>query len=125
MPLLWFNHLYLGQPVLNAAATLYSLFDVIRLPATMDQAIQGGLPPPPGVKPDFVHPYTVQPFIKLCLALCIGLSTVFVWLRMYTKLFITRTPAWEDCEYCCPTKFSLLKMDRYFCSCLGTVPTEG
>lgn len=31
-------------------------------------------------------------------ALCLTLSSICIGLRMYSKLFIMKTPGWEDCE---------------------------
>ncbi|KAM0798522.1 hypothetical protein BDR22DRAFT_808975 [Usnea florida] len=54
--------------------------------------------PPPGVLPDFHNPSNLNVFVALTIALCVTFATVAVLLRMYTKVFILRALAWEDCR---------------------------
>lgn len=56
-----------------------------------------GMPPPPGVTSDFVHPYSLQSYNSITVAICMTLSTLFVAMRMYTNARITKTLNWEDC----------------------------
>ena len=55
--------------------------------------------PPPGVTPDFNHPPNLAFYVPLTVTLCIGLSTLAIFMRMYTKLFLIRSRALEDCKY--------------------------
>ena len=57
--------------------------------------------PPPGVTPNFHDPPNLDAFIALTLAVCVTFSTLAVLLRMYTKVFILRALAWEDCRSLC------------------------
>lgn len=59
--------------------------------------IVGGLPPPPGVHPNFVHPYSLQKYNIVCQAVCLPISTIFVLARMYTKTRILPPLGAEDC----------------------------
>ena len=54
--------------------------------------------PPPGVLPDFHNPSNLNVFVALTISLCVTFATVAVLLRMYTKVFILRALAWEDCR---------------------------
>ena len=53
--------------------------------------------PPAGGISNFHDPPNLDLFVALTLALCIGTGTLAVALRMYTKVFILRVLAWEDC----------------------------
>ena len=54
--------------------------------------------------------------------ICIGVSTICISMRMYSKLALTRSPGWEDCMY---TSWSivydclLIVVYSYVCSGLG------
>ena len=60
--------------------------------------IAGGLPPPSGVVPDFAHPYSLQKYGVATQVVCLITTTVLVFLRMYAKVFITKTLGYEDCK---------------------------
>ena len=53
--------------------------------------------PPAGVVPDFDNPANLDNYATVCNALGIAFATVAVVLRIYTKVFILRVLAWEDC----------------------------
>lgn len=55
--------------------------------------------PPPGVEPNFVDPPNLEHIFILVLTLCVSFSAIAVFLRMYTKLFILRKVAFEDCRF--------------------------
>lgn len=55
--------------------------------------------PPAGVIPNFHNPPNLDVFVALTIALCVTFATLAVLLRMYTKVFILRALAWEDCRY--------------------------
>lgn len=67
---------------------------------TTNPLLGPGLEPPPGVIPNFTNPPDTQrtAFI-VTLVLCLSVTSVFVPLRLYTKLFIVKKPQWEDCKY--------------------------
>lgn len=58
------------------------------------------LPPPPGVIPNFVNPYSEAQSGIIENVICIILTTTIVWVKMYTKVFVMRDSGWEDCR--CP-----------------------
>ena len=84
----------------------------------MSQSIKGGLPPPPGVVPNFINPPSEQPVIITVQVLCLVSSTAFVAARVYTKARILRTLGWDDCESlvfdCVSSRSSNLTFVRYF-----------
>ena len=55
-----------------------------------------GLPPPPGVTPDFFSPFTLEPYNILSVAGCTIITTTMVFLRLYTKKFVIKRMSWED-----------------------------
>lgn len=61
-------------------------------------SIIGGLPPPPGVTPNFVNPESLHSEWVLMMSMCLTFTTIFVFLRMYTKLVIIKSHGWEDCK---------------------------
>lgn len=83
-----------------------------------------GLLPPPGVTPNFVNPYN-QNKITICLiAVCLPITTFFVFIRMYTKIRLIKSHAWEDCEFLLDAKSDLgHRTDfihyRHIVPCLG------
>ena len=63
----------------------------------LDASMLPGLAPPPGVTPDFVHPYSLRgPFIGM-FAFYLAITAITTALRMYTKLYITKNLGWGDC----------------------------
>lgn len=55
--------------------------------------------PPAGAIPNFYNPPNLDVFVALTITLCVTFGTLAVVLRMYTKIFILRALAWEDCEH--------------------------
>lgn len=56
-------------------------------------------PPPSGVLLSFDNPPNLNSEIIFTLTLCMAITTIAVLMRMYTKLFLIRSMAYEDCEY--------------------------
>ncbi|MCJ1471167.1 hypothetical protein MMC07_009815, partial [Pseudocyphellaria aurata] len=56
----------------------------------------GGLPPPPGVTPNFVDPYSLRRFFILTFVMCVTVTTIFILVRAYTKTYIIKAHEWED-----------------------------
>ncbi|MCJ1272213.1 hypothetical protein MMC22_012121 [Lobaria immixta] len=56
----------------------------------------GGMPPPPGVTPNFENPESVSGQAHLVFVMCLVFSTMFVMLRMFTRLILFKTHGWED-----------------------------
>ena len=65
----------------------------------MVPALMGALPPPPGVKPNFVDPENFHPAMIATIVFCLALTTLLTVARVYTKLFISKTHGWDDCKY--------------------------
>lgn len=60
---------------------------------------QAAAPPPPGVEPNFDHPSGDANFwLKFTQFLCIPVVTIFVALRMYSKIFVLHEFYMEDCK---------------------------
>lgn len=59
----------------------------------------GGLPPPPGITPDFVNPYSTADTLRAIGATCIVLTTLTTATRLYTKCYIIKARGWEDCMW--------------------------
>lgn len=55
-----------------------------------------GLKPPPNVIPNLINPPTKQHINLLCQVTCLTLSSLFVLIRMYTKIYVMGTHGWED-----------------------------
>jgi len=55
--------------------------------------------PPAGVLPNFNAPSDLNKLFIATLILCISFSTSAILLRTYTKIFLIRSVAYEDCEY--------------------------
>ena len=58
--------------------------------------------PPVGVIPNLNDPPDLDTYVILTISVCMTLATVAVLLRMYTKISITRSLAYEDCKWLCP-----------------------
>ena len=56
------------------------------------------LAPPAGVIPNFQNPDNLNNFVIPTITLCLTFTTVAVGIRMYTKAFIIRNTALDDCE---------------------------
>lgn len=55
-----------------------------------------GLKPPPNVIPNLINPPTKQHINLICQVTCLTLGSVFVLVRLYTKICVMRTSGWED-----------------------------
>ncbi|KAL8730733.1 MAG: hypothetical protein Q9181_004571 [Wetmoreana brouardii] len=63
----------------------------------VDPTKVGASPPPPGVTPNLVDPYSQSDFVVATVIVCLIVATPLCWARMYTRIFITRQPDWDDC----------------------------
>ena len=61
-----------------------------------------GLQPPPGVRPNFVNPENYQNGIIAALTVFLTIATIFTAAKLYTRAFIVKSIAWEDCKYSLP-----------------------
>ena len=48
-----------------------------------------------------IYPDSKQKYTTVAVAVTVPLTTIFVFLRVYTKLRITRNVGWDDCTYTC------------------------
>jgi hypothetical protein len=55
-------------------------------------------PPPPGVKPNFVNPESRAYQARITIAVCSAVMLLFVGVRVYALLVITRKWAADDCK---------------------------
>lgn len=70
-----------------------------QMPYSTTNTTIGGLPPPPGVIPNFVNPYSRGWLIILTIVICLTLTTLLIGIRICTKFLITKSHGWEDCKY--------------------------
>ena len=54
------------------------------------------LQPPPHVMPDFVNPPSQRGVNLACNILCLTVATLCVLIRLHTKIFIQKSPGWDD-----------------------------
>lgn len=66
--------------------------------ATFTPTVIGALPPPPGVTPNFVNPYSIGEGLKAAGILFVILTTLSTAIRLHTKFWIIKTHGWEDCK---------------------------
>ncbi|KAI3401820.1 hypothetical protein diail_8198 [Diaporthe ilicicola] len=66
-----------------------SLYDPSMFPA---------LAPPPGVLPNFNNPATRAPAARIVICITLSVMILFVSLRIYTKIFVTRLFGVDDCK---------------------------
>ena len=58
-----------------------------------------GLPPPPGITPNFVDPYSRWRLYTVTISITLVVTTLLVLMRTYTKYAINKFGLrWEDCE---------------------------
>ena len=69
-------------------------------PQQLQQLLNGPAEkPPPGVLPNFNDPSNLDTAFIITLTFCITFATLAFLLRIYTKIFLIRSVAYEDCEY--------------------------
>lgn len=59
--------------------------------------VVGALPPPPGIVPNFVDPYSIADTAKAVSVLFVVLTTLTTAIRLYTKFCIFKAHGWADC----------------------------
>ena len=78
--------------------------------------------PPAGVMPNFDDPPNLDTVVAVALTLCVTFATSAVFTRMYTKRFLIRAWAYEDCETLAPfplKSIAPLIDDRRSCNRMG------
>ena len=68
---------------------------------SLDHAVVSAAIPPDGVLPNFVNPTTRDTEMYVGIGVCIGLTLIFVPLRLYVKLVVTHMWGWDDGAYSC------------------------
>lgn len=58
-----------------------------------------GPPPSPDVIPNFDNPHSTAGVATAVIILFTILMLLFVIVRMYTKLFVSRSRGWDDCMF--------------------------
>lgn len=53
--------------------------------------------PPPGTISNFDNPPTERAEGEVTMVICMVLGAIFIALRIYTKVFITKMYGWDDC----------------------------
>ena len=76
--------------------------------------------PPAGVLPNLEHPASRAMEAYVAMGICIGITLVFLVLRLYTKLCITHLWGWDDGESPCSGHL-LWKLRRPVACVLGWV----
>ena len=54
--------------------------------------------PPPGVIPNYIDPPSRGWETILVVTVCLTLMVPFFLVRMYSRIFVTRSLGWDDCE---------------------------
>lgn len=54
--------------------------------------------PPPGVIPDFDHPYSLNGYVLVTQIICFAVVPFFVVSRLYASFFIIHRVGIEECE---------------------------
>lgn len=65
-------------------------------PALFD--VTPALQPPQNVTPNFENLENIFVLARLALGLCLGLSSVAIILRVWTRFFIMKAHGWDDCK---------------------------
>ena len=68
-------------------------------PSSIDYAYTGALTPPPSIMPHFYAFDGKQTTIIAISVIFITLPTIFVGLRLWTKLRISKDMGWDDCKH--------------------------
>ena len=76
-----------------SAATLASIFK-----SSMDLSIVPVVPPPLGLVPNFNNPPSRGYEVIITVAICLSAMVPIVSMRIYTRVVISRSLGWDDCE---------------------------
>lgn len=55
--------------------------------------------PPAGLETDFDHPPSRAKTVYIVMSVCLGLVTLLVAVRIYTRARISKPLWWDDCEF--------------------------
>jgi hypothetical protein len=56
------------------------------------------LPPPPGVTSNFDSPESLSQQLRIGTGIVVPITTIFVFLRIYVRIWIRKAWVLEDCE---------------------------
>ena len=87
---------WIARVLVTRATHMDSIVVTLPAHASLDQL--PALQPPLGVTPNFNDPENIQSTIIATLAVTLGAATFFTAVRMYTKVFILKSFALEDCS---------------------------
>ncbi|MCJ1396407.1 hypothetical protein MMC18_009297 [Xylographa bjoerkii] len=59
-------------------------------------ALKPVAPPPPGITANLDNPPNMQALNITIVAICLSITTPILYMRLYTKFFITKARSWED-----------------------------
>ena len=57
---------------------------------------QGSAAPPPGLRPNFTNPYSLEIYFTITICTCLPIVTLVVWIRLCTRIQIIKSAEWED-----------------------------
>lgn len=98
--------------------TTAGLSDLIdQLPFSLLEQIPAGKPPP-GVESNLVNPYSFGPAAITIGAVFFSLATLFVSVRVYTKLRLVKKAAYSDREYYKWHRQKAQKLTRSLVTCM-------
>lgn len=55
--------------------------------------------PPPGVTSNLIDPVSTAYQQTICNVICVIFVTLFVGMRIYTRIKLVRCVSWDDCKY--------------------------
>ena len=68
-------------------------------PGHLDKLLDGpAVIPPAGILPRLDNPPNIDTICYLTFSLCVSFASLAVVIRIYTKYFLIRSIAYEDCE---------------------------
>ena len=92
------NHVFSPQVFLNNTVELEVMARTAQHESVPSLDEIPAAPPPPGVIPNFINPKNQESAMNATLIICLSIATVCVWLRVYTKLMISKSHGYDDCE---------------------------
>ena len=72
--------------------------DLSLYPEGADLSKIPALDPPPGITSNFLDPVNRANITVIPCAGIVAVMILFVFLRMYTKIYITHSTGWDDCK---------------------------
>lgn len=85
------------------------------------------LQPPPGIQSNFKTPENQAYLTIIPCAAIVGVMIIFVFIRMYTKVYTLKSVGWDDCTLrspwlaCRAIILQLTTHNRHMCFCGGEI----